>query len=81
MTELVAKPPATTAEPRLNGSMGGASLMLIVLAFAAPITSVTSIIPLAIMFGGAGATAAVLVSTVLILIFSVGFVAMTREVD
>jgi len=55
--------------------------MLIVLAFAAPITSVTSIIPLAIMFGGAGATAAVLVSTVLILIFSVGFVAMTREVD
>ncbi|MGH8290531.1 MAG: APC family permease [Steroidobacteraceae bacterium] len=81
MTKFVTKPLAVTPETRLKGNMGTASLMLIVLAFAAPITSVTSIIPITIIFGGMGATAAVLITTVLVLIFSVGFVAMTRQID
>ena len=80
MNELATKPLAMTPETRLKGNMGAASLMLTVLAFAAPITSVTSIIPITIMFGGAGATAAVLLTTVLVLVFSVGFVAMTRQI-
>lgn len=78
---FITNPPAMTPDTRLQGNMGTASLMLTVLAFAAPLTSVTSIIPIAIIFGGEGATAAMLSTMVLVLIFSVGFVAMTKQID
>jgi hypothetical protein len=60
--------------------MGTTSLMLTVLAFAAPIAVVTGFIPIAIKYGGEGATFGLLLTTVVLLIFTTGFVAMTAAI-
>ena len=65
-------------EARLHGNMSTLSLMLTVLAFAAPIAVVTGFIPLTFVYGGRGSVAALLLTMLLILTFSVGFVAMAR---
>lgn len=54
------------------------SLMLTVLAFAAPIAVVTGFIPITFIYGGRGAVGALLLTMLLILAFSAGFVSMAR---
>jgi len=58
--------------------MSTTSLMLTVLAFAAPIAVVTGFIPITFIYGGPGSVAALLLTMLLILTFSAGFVSMAR---
>lgn len=67
--------------PKLAGRMGVSSLMLTVLAFSAPLAVVSGFIPLTLVFGGRGAPFAFIVATVTLLLFSVGYVTMTRRVE
>lgn len=81
--------PSSTSSPvetnrhgtELRGRMGFMSLMLTVLAFSAPLAVVTGYIPVAIIFGGNGSTVAFVIATVILLIFSAGYVAMTKRVE
>ncbi|WP_053386194.1 APC family permease [Leucobacter japonicus] len=69
------------ALPRLQGSLGVTSIVLMVVAAAAPLTVVSSNVPLAIALGnGNGAPYAFIIAAVVLLLFSVGFVAMSPRV-
>jgi len=70
----------TTGKPKLSGSMGTIALMLTVLAFSAPMAVVEGFIPYTIYFGGPGATFAFALTTVVLLLFAVGYIAMTRHI-
>ncbi|MGO4246185.1 APC family permease [Paenarthrobacter sp. RAF54_2] len=59
--------------------MSAKSLTLTVLAFSAPMAVVTGFIPFTILFGGQGATFAFVLVTILLLVFSVGYIAMTKH--
>ncbi|MCG2621859.1 APC family permease [Arthrobacter sp. I2-34] len=72
------EPSSGRKETRLSGRMGMASLVLSVLAFSAPIVSVSGYIPFTIIFAGQAAPVAFAVATVLLMIFAVGYIAMTR---
>ena len=71
-------PPRVEETRRLSGQMGMTSLVLSVLAFSAPIVAVSGYIPFTIIFAGEAAPVAFITATVLLLIFSVGYIAMTR---
>lgn len=60
--------------------MGVGELVMSVLAFSAPLTTVAGFIPVLLLFSGSTGPAIYLMVTVLLLIFSVGFVAMGRSV-
>ncbi|WP_166904063.1 APC family permease [Mycobacterium sp. DL440] len=60
----------------LSGSMGTFRLFALVMAFVSPLVAVSGWIAVLIAFGGPGAPAMMLVATVLVTIFSLGFVAM-----
>lgn len=64
----------------LKGKMSGWELFCSVLAFAAPVTSVSSLIPFVIQGGGIGAPLLIIAATILMLAFSVGFVTMSKHV-
>lgn len=65
-------------ENQLQGRMGPVDLALTVLAFAAPLASVVGVLPLVIMFGGVGAPLAFAMATLVLMLFSVGYTAMSR---
>lgn len=65
----------------LKGKMSSWELLCSVLAFAAPVTSVSSLIPFVIQGGGIGAPVLILVATLLMLTFSIGFVNMSNYVS
>jgi len=58
--------------------MGVIELALTVLAFAAPLASVVGVIPLVIGADGSGAPVAFVVAICVLLVFSVGYTAMSR---
>ncbi|MGE3599657.1 MAG: APC family permease [Dehalococcoidia bacterium] len=60
--------------------MGLIELLSTVLAFSAPISVVSGYIPIILIYGGIGAPAIYLAATVVLLIFAVGFTAMSRHV-
>lgn len=68
------------ADTRLAGKLGTTSLVLSVLAFSAPIVTVSGYIAFAIGFAGQAATLAWVVATAVLLIFSVGYMTMTRHI-
>jgi amino acid transporter len=71
---------AAAAEPnRLSGNMGTIQLALTVLAFSSPLTSMAGYFALTIMSNGNTAPLSFLVITVVLLIFSVGYMAMTKR--
>ncbi|MGY1638550.1 APC family permease [Geodermatophilus sp. SYSU D00742] len=85
----VSEPPPTTtgtARPdagphRLRGALGPASIVLMVVAAAAPLTVVAGSFPIGIAAGnGAGYPAMYVVAGVVLAFFAVGFTAMTRHV-
>jgi len=85
----VSDPPPTTtgtARPapgthRLRGSLGPASIVLMVVAAAAPLTVVAGSFPIGIAAGnGPGYPAMYVVAGVVLAFFAVGFTAMTRHV-
>lgn len=65
---------------RLTGRMGSTELILSVLAFSAPIVTVSGYIAFAIAAVGQGAPLAWVVATAVLLIFSVGYTTMTQHV-
>lgn len=65
---------------RLSGNMGPINLALMVLAFSAPLTTVSGYIPLALKFGGLASPILFCVATFVLLIFSVGYVTLNNVV-
>lgn len=61
--------------------MGVGSLMMSVMAFSSPLATVAGTMPVLLMFGGNTAPAIYLILTVMLLIFSVGFVSMSRSIE
>lgn len=62
-------------------SLGVLGILFFVLSAQAPLTGIAGAVPIAIAIGnGAGAPAAYLAAGVIVLLFSVGFVAMGRHV-
>lgn len=70
----------TGSETRLSGHLGTTSLVLSVLAFSAPIVTVSGYIAFAIGFVGEAAPLAWFVATAVLLVFSVGYTTMTRHI-
>lgn len=64
---------------RLRGRMGVVQLTLTVLAFSAPMVVVTGPTPFVIIYGGPGAPLAFLLAMAVLLLFAVGYTAMTRH--
>lgn len=71
---------AHTPAPNLKGNMGVGELVMSVLAFSSPLTTVAGFIPVLLMFSGHTAPAIYLLVTGLLLVFAVGFTAMGRSV-
>ncbi|MEV6557448.1 APC family permease [Nocardia sp. NPDC051756] len=73
---------SSTAGARLRGSIGVAGIVFLVIAAAAPLTAVGGALPLMIGLGnGAGAPTAYLVAAGVLLVFSVGYAAMSGHLD
>ncbi|MFJ9388041.1 APC family permease [Nocardioides sp. NPDC101246] len=71
--------PATASS--LKGSIGVAGIVFLVIAAAAPLTAVAGSLPVMIALGnGAGAPMAYVVAAAVLLVFSVGYAAMSRSV-
>ncbi|MGC7151640.1 APC family permease [Paenarthrobacter ureafaciens] len=73
--------PTRTQEDKLNGNMGVGELVMNVLAFSSPLTTVAGTLPVMLLFSGHTASGIYLLVTLMLLIFSVGFVRMSRSVD
>lgn len=79
MAEITSAPAEKT--PELAGALGVPQIVFLVIAGAAPLTVVVGIIPLMISLGnGSGAPLDFLIAGVVLVIFAVGFSAMTPEV-
>lgn len=65
---------------KLSGNMGVGELVMNVLAFSSPLATVAGTLPVLLMFSGKTAPAIYLLVTLMLLIFSVGFVKMSRSV-
>jgi amino acid transporter len=79
--DILEEPPA--GPPRkLRGSLGVASIVFMVVAAAAPLGVIGGVVPLGIAGGnGAGFPATFIAATVILLLFAVGFTAMTPHVE
>ncbi|WP_432843038.1 APC family permease [Dactylosporangium sp. CA-092794] len=80
--EAIEEAPVPRAGNTLKvGAVGLAGVLFMAVANAAPITAMTGNVPIAVAFGnGIGAPAGFLVATVVLTLFSVGFVAMARHI-
>jgi amino acid transporter len=65
---------------KLSGNMGPIGLALMVLAFSAPLTTVSGYIPFSLMFGGIASPLLFVVTTIVLLLFSVGYVTLNNIV-
>jgi amino acid transporter len=71
--------PSGRATDHLSGKMSTTQLVLSVLAFSSPLTSLAGYFSLTIMSTGETAPVAFVIVTVVLLIFSVGYMAMTKH--
>src|SRR3954462_15186088 len=87
MSETTAVPDSVSEEPaspvrRLRGNLGVASIVFMVVAAAAPLGVIGGVVPLGLAAGnGARFPATFVVSTVILLLFAVGFTALTPYVE
>src|ERR1044072_8980258 len=87
MSEIIDAPtslrdasPAPTRQ--LRGNLGGASIVFLVVAAATPLGVIGGVVPLGLAAGnGAGFPATFIISTIILLLFAVGFTAMTPFVE
>jgi amino acid transporter len=64
-----------------RGAIGLAGVVFMVVAFSAPITAMTGNLPVAVGFGnGLGAPGGFVIATIVLTVFSVGFVALARHI-
>ncbi|MGY1813589.1 APC family permease [Blastococcus sp. SYSU D00820] len=75
-----ARAAAPAADDLKRGVLGTGSIVLMVVAAAAPLTILAGIAPLAILIGGVGAPSAYLVAGLTLAVFAVVFTRMTRHV-
>ncbi|MFE0749263.1 APC family permease [Gordonia sp. NPDC058843] len=74
-------PTSTPARSALRGSIGVSGIVFLVIAAAAPLTAVAGSLPVMIAIGnGAGAPMAYIVAAAVLLVFSVGYAAMSSSV-
>jgi amino acid transporter len=77
---LASPPPAS--ERKLRGNLGVASIVFMVVAAASPLGVIGGVVPLGIASGnGAGFPATFVISTIILLLFAIGFTALTPFVD
>ena len=87
MSEITAAPNSLRNEPepparKLRGNLGVASIVFLVVAAAAPLGVIGGVVPLGLAAGnGAGFPATFIISTIILLLFAVGFTAMTPYVE
>ncbi|HEX2401598.1 MAG TPA: amino acid transporter, partial [Mycobacterium sp.] len=86
MSETTTTPEALGESPapvrQLKGNLGVAAIVFMVVAAAAPLGVIGGVVPLGIAAGnGAGFPATFVVSTVILLFFSIGFTALTPYVE
>jgi amino acid transporter len=67
-------------KPRLQGRMGVFEIAFTVMAFSSPLTVAWGYLPVVILFGGIGAPINFLFTMGLLLLFSVGYVKMSRSI-
>ncbi len=76
--------PATSSEPQVGklkrGAIGTGGVTFLVVSAAAPLTVIAGVAPLAILIAGAAAPTAYLIAGVALIVFAIGFMAMTRHV-
>lgn len=64
-----------------RGAVGVLGVVFMVVAFSAPISAMTANLPVAVGFGnGGGAPAGFIIATVVLTVFSIGFVALARHI-
>lgn len=79
MTETAQAPAQDASTKRLSGRLGAPSIVLMVLAAAAPLSVIGGQVPLGFMIGnGVGMPAMFLVAAAILLLFAVGFTHMTK---
>lgn len=71
---------SSSGHAKLTGQMGAFSLALTVLAFSAPLTTVSGYIPVALSFGGVASPLAFILVTAMILVFGIGYVTLNAAV-
>src|SRR3954453_3574632 len=80
-SEEAAAPRAAATNTLKGGAIGLAGVLFMAVANAAPITAMTGNTPIAIGYGnGIGAPAGFLVATIVLTLFTVGFVAVARHI-
>lgn len=79
---MTAAPDAHSGHTTLKrGAIGLAGVVFMVVAFSAPITAMTGNLPVAVGFGnGIGAPGGFVIATVVLTVFSIGFVALARHI-
>ncbi|WP_125610154.1 APC family permease [Specibacter cremeus] len=81
MSELKTKPPAEAVDNGLKrNAIGTGGIAFLVISAAAPLTVMAGVAPVAIGIGGIGAPMGYLIAGVVLTIFAIGFMAMTRHV-
>lgn len=83
MTDMIVDATKTSRpapDGRLSGNMGVGELVMNVLAFSSPLATVAGTLPVLLMFAGHTAPAIYILVTLMLLVFSVGFVKMSRSV-
>ena len=78
LEQELTQPGNPQASHRLRGKIGTLELVMTVIAFSAPIVVVSSFAPFVIVYDGAGAPLAYAIGAVLLLLFAVGYTAMSR---
>ncbi|MDN7779612.1 APC family permease [Burkholderia orbicola] len=63
---------------KLTGNMGAFGLALSVLAFSAPLTTVSGYVPVALMYGGAASPTIFIATMVLLMLFSLGYLTLNH---
>lgn len=71
--------PSVGTEHLKKNALGATSIAFLVIAAAAPLTVMAGVAPLAILVGGIGAPVGYLAAGIVLLIFAVGFMAMTKH--
>lgn len=81
LTPMETVDPTASPEPtRLTGDLGTTPIVLGVMAFSAPIVTIAGYMAFAIDFAGKVAPLAYVITTLMVLVFAVGFTTMTRRV-
>jgi amino acid transporter len=87
MSSVVGAPPASVSAPEAEsgglakGALGPVQVLFLIVTGAAPLAAMVFNVPVAVMGGGFAAPAAFLIATVVLTVFSVGYIEMSRRVS